>query len=461
MATLHRLLAARAGIHRSIALAGILLLAVVTRAVGIDHRLVHDEGYTWLVGSAPSVGSFLQRLAAFENTPPLYYLLLAPLPLGDEPWVRLPSLVAGVAIVPVLYMVIRPALGTRVALLSALALAVAPYAVANSNLARGFMLADLALLVALWGAIRAHDRGSTRWWLVYWTGAVAAIYSEYDSATTLVGLGIGMVAIAPGHRRRTLLLAALPAVALVPWIHELSRSLGALHATKVGGGYLTVTPASIRDQLVPLFYGETGQGAPAVVRTLALLGLLAVVAYGLRAMWLRRRDARALFVLLACAGAGTLVLHMLGPAVGVGIFDVRYLTFLIPLACVVLAQAVAVVPMRGLVPIAAGVLSLAGIGLAIKRLHRETEPDPHAISELVRADKARTILTNSAAIAYYFRADHAILDRPLNFGRDLETGCPTCPRPIAVVDDTQVGSGPRPGPGPAVRVGHFVVRLVQ
>ena len=61
--------------------------------------MLPDEGYTWLVAWAPNAGGFLHRLALFENTPPLYYLLLTPLPLNDEPWVRLPSLIAGVALV--------------------------------------------------------------------------------------------------------------------------------------------------------------------------------------------------------------------------------------------------------------------------------------------------------------------------------------------------------------------------
>ena len=89
-------------------LAGIVLLAVLVRLAGLGDRLSEDEGFSWLVASAPSADVFLDRLAAYENTPPLFYLLLAPLPLDDEVWLRLPALVAGVACVPMLYLAVRP-----------------------------------------------------------------------------------------------------------------------------------------------------------------------------------------------------------------------------------------------------------------------------------------------------------------------------------------------------------------
>src|SRR3954469_17196901 len=163
---------------RRVLLAGSVLLALACRLAGIGDRLSADEGYSWLVASAPDPGAFLELLARYENTPPLLYLLLSPLPLhDDEVWLRLPSLLAGVATVPVLYAAVRALLDTRAALLSALALAVAPYAVSFSNYARGFALATLGLAVALWAAARLATGGPGRtWWWVYAVGALAALY---------------------------------------------------------------------------------------------------------------------------------------------------------------------------------------------------------------------------------------------------------------------------------------------
>lgn len=69
----------------------IALVGLVLRLVDAGARINDDEGYSWLVASAPSAGAFLSRLARFENTPPLFYLLLTPLPLSSEVWLRLLS----------------------------------------------------------------------------------------------------------------------------------------------------------------------------------------------------------------------------------------------------------------------------------------------------------------------------------------------------------------------------------
>src|SRR6185503_11295950 len=60
---------------RRMLLAGIVLLAVIVRLAGLGDRLSEDEGFSWLVASAPDPSAFLDRLAAYENTPPLFYLL--------------------------------------------------------------------------------------------------------------------------------------------------------------------------------------------------------------------------------------------------------------------------------------------------------------------------------------------------------------------------------------------------
>jgi 4-amino-4-deoxy-L-arabinose transferase-like glycosyltransferase len=430
----------------------------------MDHRLLPDEGYTWLVASAPNAGGFLHRLAIYENTPPLYYLLLTPLPLNDEPWVRLPALIAGVALAGVVFAIARRSLGIRVALLAALGLAIAPYAVAQSNFGRAYMLADLALLCAFWAAVRLAEGHSWKWWWLFWAGAVVAIYSEYNAAATLVPLVIGLTLVMPRPRWRTLALGVLPAVSFVPWLHQLNRSLHYLNITKTSLGYKTVTPASSRDLLVNLFYGQSGLHLNVALRWAALLVLLAALAFGLEAMRRRGRAVRPLMYLLAWAGLGTFVVHAVAAAAGIGVFNVGYLVFLLPLGCLVLAHAVEAAPFRAVavVPLVAIVLVAFGAGFAVKRLGGDSEPDPHLISQGLRAAGVRTVLTNSAVMVYYLqRGTHVILDRPFDLGRDLQYDCSTCRNPLAVVDDVNVGSGARPGRGPAARLGHYVVRLVR
>jgi hypothetical protein len=127
--------------------------------------------------------------------------------------------------------------------------------------------------------------------------------------------------------------------------------------------------------------------------------------------------------------------------VDIGIFEQSYLTGLIPLCAAPLAGGVDSLHWRMAVPVAAVVLIAAGVALGILRHGRELEP------VYGRAHQAtcgvRTVLTNSAVVAYYLHDPKPVLDRPVNLGDGLEA---KTRRPYAVVDDNSFG-GARRGPG--------------
>src|SRR3954471_14065377 len=443
---------------RRVLLAAIVLVALACRLAGLGDRLSADEGYSWLVAGAPHPGAFFELLARYENTPPLFYLLLSPLPLhDDEVWLRLPSLLAGVATVPVLYAAVRALLGTPAALLSALALAVAPYAVSFSNYARGFALATLGLVVALWAAARLTTGGSGRWWWLYAAGAVGALYSEYAAVLFLVPLALVL--------RRPLAFA--PFLALVPWIGQISRSRDFAGVTKVDPIYPGPSPASLRDTVVTLAFGEHGSGAAVGVRWLQFLGAAAVV---IGAALLVARRSRPAVLLLGGTAAGVLVLHALTAVVGPDVFASRYMTALIPLGAALLGSAAASLPWRAAISAASAAASLPGraaisvaaaallaVGAAViaQRTGRELEPDYARAGPIVRAAGARTVLTNSAVVEYYLQDPRPRLDRPFGLSPGLERAARP---PYAVVDDSRVGQGARRGPGRVTRIGPIVVR---
>lgn len=447
--------------HRLL-LGGIVVVAILVRVAGLGDRLSADEGYTWLAASAGSWGGLLDRLAAFENTPPLYYLLLAPLPLGDEAWLRLPALLAGVAAVPVLYWAVRPLAGRRAALLAALGLAVAPYAVSFSNYARGFTLADLGLLVALAAVVRLALGASGRWWWAYAAGAVVALYSEYDSALFLAALVAALLATRARPAREVLVRGALPALALLPWLPELGRGLDAIDETKASPVYPGLSPASLRDVTAALTFGEHGSANAAGLRwlqALAVVGGLAAAARLAQGSGPRAQPHKGLtLVLLGGTAVGTFVLHALAAAVGPDVFHQRYLTELVPLGIAIGAIGLERVPR--LVPVAAVALVVLGTAVFVQRHERELEPDVAALAPVLQQAGDRVVLTNSAVVAYYLRQLDVRLDRPFGLGQGLEADCAgRCGVSFAVVDDTRVAGGARPGPGPARAFGPLVVRL--
>ena len=442
---------------RRLALAGIVLLALVVRLAGLGDRLSADEGYSWLVSSAPDAGTFLERLAAYENTPPLFYLLLAPLPDGDEAWLRLPSLLASTAAVPVLYAIVRPMLGTAAALLAALALAVAPYHVSFANYSRAFMVAGLGLLLALWGAARLAQGAGRRWWWLYGAGAVLALYSEYDAGLFLVALVGALLAIGVPPRREVVACGALPALALLPWLGQLTRSLDQLDVTKVAPVYPEPSLAALRDLAAPLMLGEHGAADGAGGRTLQVLVAAALLVPCGR--WLWRRERRA-FWLLAGTALGTIGLAAIVALAGPDVFAQRYLTVLIPLGAALLGAGVAALPWRHAVPAATAALCALGLAVFSTREGRELEPDPAPVVAAVRAARPELVVTNSAAIGYYVRDLNWVLDRPFGLGPPAGRCC-DAGRSVVAVDDTRVAGGARDIEGKRLHIGPIVVTLVS
>jgi 4-amino-4-deoxy-L-arabinose transferase-like glycosyltransferase len=454
---------------RRAALGAILGLALAVRLAGLGDRLSHDEGYTWIVASAPSAGEFLDRLAAYENTPPLLYALLALLPLDDEAWLRLPVLVASVAQVAVLYAAVRALAGTRPALLAALALAVAPYHVSFANYSRAFMLAGLGVLLALWAAARLARGGRRRWWWLWAAGAVLALYSEYDAGLALAAIAAMLLWLGVPARRDVLALAPLPALTLLPWLPELLDAAEQLDETKVAPIYPGPGFGSLRDVTTALALGEHGAAGGAAARTAQFALIAAALALAGRHLW--RRD-RAAFALLAGTGLGTLALAGLAALAGPDVFAQRYLTVLIPLAAGVAGVGVdGLAGRRGRLPwrfapaVAAAGLLLVGAAVFATRHGRELEPDPGAIGRAAEsAGPPRELRTNSAVAAFYLRDLPVVLDRP--FGLDappLRVGpaaaCGARCGPPVAVDDTRVAGGARPGAGARRAIGPFVVQL--
>jgi hypothetical protein len=421
----------------------ILLGALALRLVAIGNRLSPDEGYTWLVSSAHGAGSFLDRLAAFENTPPLYYLLASPLPDHGEAWLRLPSVLAGVGCVAALYWGVVELAGRRAALLSAAALAVAPYAVSYSDFARGFVLADLGLVVALAAAVRR------RWW-IYAVGAAVALYSEYDSALFLVALAGAVAWSGIARRREALTRGLLPLLVLVPWIPEIVRGADAVGHTKVSPVYPGPSLDTLRDVVVRLTFGEHGTAHSAGLRWLQFAVVAAVLTVAARAL------GRTAFRLLAGTALATLALHALAQMVGPDVFAPRYLTELVPLGAAVLGIAVSRLRMRAAMPAAAAVLVALAVAIVVQRAGHDAQPDVAAVGRIVAPSAAgRTVVTNSAVVAYYLRALHARLDRPFGLG----DGCAASCGRVLVVEDLRVANSPRPGSGPAHAFGPIYVRL--
>jgi hypothetical protein len=293
---------------------------------------------------------------------------------------------------------------------------------------------------------------------VYAAGAVVAIYSEYDAVLFLGSLIAAFAWLTRDRAREVLLMGAVPLLALLPWLGEFSRSLDALDETKAAPIYPSPSLSSLRDSVVPLFAGEHGAADAAGPRTLQFAVIAVVIAAAVAL--LARRGRRDAVTLLGVTALGTLLLHAVATLLGPDIFAQRYLTSLIPLALALLAGAVTVAPWRRTPAAAAVLLVVLGAAVFVQRHDRELEPDIAPVEALIERSGERSVLTNSARVAFYLRHLHPRLDRPLGFGVDAEEACgPDCDVPLAVIDDERAPAGVRAAPGETHVFGPLNVRL--
>jgi hypothetical protein len=145
------------------------------------------------------------------------------------------------------------------------------------------------------------------------------------------------------------------------------------------------------------------------------------------------------------------------------VFAPRYLTELIPLGAAAIGIWIAQAHMKQLRVAAAVALAAMGVAVVVQRSGADDEPDIAAIARVIApAAKGRTVLTNSAVVAYYLRDLKPRLDRPFGLGPGLEAGCvASCRASFLVVDDIRVANSPRIGPGPAHLFGPIYVRSTR
>jgi Dolichyl-phosphate-mannose-protein mannosyltransferase len=441
--------------------AAIVLLAAALRFVAIGQHWGTDDGYSYLVATSPSAHVFLARLAAYENTPPLSYLVLALMPTDHSAWMLAPAAVAGTLACLVMYYALRRPLGTEAALLAALALAVAPFQISYSNLSRGFMLADLALLVALWAVLALSRRESRGWWAVYLLAGVIAMYTEYDSAIFLLALTATALWLGAPTRRRMAVLGPLPVLAIAPWIPQIVRGEHAVGKTKLATPFAAPSPGTLRELTVSLAFGANG-GTHRVLGQWLEFGVIVAIVLA-AAVALRRtataRGRRWHYAILLMAGTAglTLIGHAIAPAVGVQLFTERYLTIMIPLAAALLAAAVVSHGRRGAVFAASLALLAAGVVDLGLRYHRQWEPDLRPVRVAALALHPKTVLTDNPDVVYYLRSLHPQLDRPFNLGRGRAG---SCARPCLIIDSTTTAFGKlRRVMGVRQVIGSFVLTL--
>ena len=359
---------------------GLILRLFASRGLWLDEATEVSQAHL-------SYGGMLHQLATTDVHPPLHHtvLWLTVRVLGDgEVAVRLPSLIAGTLLIPLLYRVGSELYDRRAGLAAAALGAVAPFPVWYSDEARMYAFFMLFATLAIWMQVRAVRRGRTADWVGYALASAALLWNQYFSVLlVLTQQAAFAILVLRGHRgllRGWLGSAALLALLVAPLA---PFALAQFHANEAAGKGFEGVPsqagaaASQQAGLAkPAVYGALTNAVWAVfgyhsdatmTRIAALwpLGILGALAL------LGRGRSRATLLLVACALVPMVALFVLGQKKPF-IFEVRYFCAAVPIALLLIGRLVTgwVRPAAAAASITVATAGLMGVAAADQQLNQ-------------------------------------------------------------------------------------------
>lgn len=212
-----------------ILLAAITLIGLVPRVLQFGDGIYGDEVSTLYIVRDRSFGDMLHVISSdAEISPPLYFILAwFSTKLGGAPeFVRLPSLIAGVVSVPLVYAVGAKALSRAAGLIAAAAFALSPFMIAYAVNGRVYAVAIALLLASTLSMLNATSTRKVGWWVAYGAFSCAAMYSHYTVAFVLLAqlLWLGWA-----HRdaiRPALIANVAAAILFLPWLPSAISDFG-------------------------------------------------------------------------------------------------------------------------------------------------------------------------------------------------------------------------------------------
>ena len=159
----------------------LLVLGFVLRSLGLQRAgLWHDEGFTYLIARLP-LEQFFAYMKKYEILPPLWYLICK-LPLFILPkafWViRLPSLLAGVASLYLIYVFLRTKVSERAGLLALAIGSFSPLALFYAQEGRNYALFGLFYLLSFMAMVNYRDHPSKSAWIAVVLTTLMTLYTH-------------------------------------------------------------------------------------------------------------------------------------------------------------------------------------------------------------------------------------------------------------------------------------------
>lgn len=379
----------------TVAVVVITLVGLVIRLLHFGESLAEDEFLSYGEVQGRGFLDVLEQVrGGVEQHPPLYFVLAwaAETVTGAGEMVRFPSLVGGVAIIPVIYLLGARTVSRPAGLAAAAFMALSPFAIFQSVEARPYgLLAFFAGLSTFWLLV-ALDRRRRQWWFAYAVASAGLLYTHNFGIFVLATQAAWALWVHRQQTRELIIVHLAIALVYAPWVPAVvNRGVEAPAFLKF---FKPLTFAGFRRELLSFFPGHPqflwselpGRG-PVIVLLVVLAAAAAAVAVLLfgraRAGDLPRPSRElVLIVLLALATPiGFLAYSLSGPET----MTARYLTASMPAVTIVLGAVLTVLPRPAAIAAVGLVAAVLAVGVVRGFDGDFTRPDYEAAAHYVEA----------------------------------------------------------------------------
>ena len=356
---------------------GLCAVAVVLRTVTFRGLWI-DEAIEVSQAKLPFL-AMIARVTQSDVHPPLHHSLVwvsIRLFGTSEQAVRLPSVIAGVALVPALFWVGRVCYDRRTGWVAAILATVAPYVIWYSQEARMYTLFMLLSACAVGAQVQAIRRGLLRDWLLYAVFTCLLLATQYFAVLPIAVQQVAFVAVIWRDRadrgllrsrvRGWLLSCAIIGLAVLPLVGNLPVLLNAFHYLSVpsaaGASNSAVENSfniyAIGANLTWAMFGYHSDSA--MVLLVALWPFAMLLAF----MLLGRGRSGPSTLLLILVVAPVIALIIFG-STHRNLFELRYFCGAVPALLLLVARVITACAVRrvGVVAATAVMVVLMGVGL--------------------------------------------------------------------------------------------------
>ena len=396
------------------AIALITAIGAALRLAVADQPLFADELATFWIVTDNDFGGVVSTVHSnAEITPPLYFILSwAATQISTAPeLVRGPSLVAGVATIPLVYTLGTRTVGRPAALVASALTALSPFMVYYSAEARAYGLMMALVVLSTLALLRAIETRRATWWALYAACSVAAVYSHYTSVFVLAAQ-FGWALWAAPHARRAVTLANVgAAVCFLPWITGVRNDFNSPTSAILDA----LSPFTFEDIRISVEHWTVGYpysylplrqlpGLVALVLiAVALVGAAAALTLRLAraAKPARLSDLDSRLVLVVAMAASVPLGELIASALSTNLFTTRNLAAAWPALALCMGALLMAAGPR--LRVALAVLALAGFAIGAGRMLQEANqrPDYQAAANYVdgRAGPRDTVVDTTAALS--------------------------------------------------------------